>query len=156
PDGHASLRTLDFLGATVVAFLPWSLAAPWAIARAFRRPWRTATDGLWVLFAAWALFVVTFFTLSPFKLAPDAPGAVPALALPVATLWDAPLVPEPDALRARTPLGAILAGLGAAGVGAALGWRGVIDARALPVRWFHVAVRNLGSRAQELPHESLV
>ncbi|PYN01347.1 MAG: hypothetical protein DME08_01985 [Candidatus Rokuibacteriota bacterium] len=55
PDGHASVPTLDFLVATVVAFLPWSLAAPWAIARSFRRPWRTATDRLWVLFAVWAV-----------------------------------------------------------------------------------------------------
>jgi len=149
-------RTLDFLGATVVAFLPWSLAAPWAIARAFRRPWRTATDRLWVLFAVWALLVVTFFTLSPFKLAPDALAAFPALALLVAKLWDDTLVAEPDALRARTLLGPILAVLGAAGIVVALAWRGVIDARVLPIRWFDVTVRNLSSRAQEVPHESLV
>jgi len=156
PDGHASLRTLDFFGATVVALLPWSLAAPWAIARAFRRPRRTATDRLWVLFAVWALFVVTFFTLSPFKLAADALAAFPALALLVAKLWDDTLIAEPDALRARTLLGPIFAVLGAAGIAATLAWRGVIEARALPVRWLDVTVRNLGSRAQELPHESLV
>src|ERR1043166_2780569 len=31
PDGHASVPTLEFLVATVVTFLPWSLAAPWAM-----------------------------------------------------------------------------------------------------------------------------
>jgi len=156
PDGDASVRTLDFLGATVAGFLPWSLAAPWAIARAFRRPWRTATDRLWVLFAVWALLVVSFFTLSPFKLAHDALAAFPALALLVARLWDDTLVAEPQALRARTLLGPILVVLGAAGIAATLAWRGFIDARALPLRWFDMAARNLGARAQELPHEPLV
>src|SRR5207247_2077117 len=84
PDGHASVPTLDFLVATVVAFLPWSLAAPWAIARSFRRPWRTATDRLWVLFAVWALFVLIFFTVSPFKLAHDALPAGPGVAARIA------------------------------------------------------------------------
>src|SRR5438094_49456 len=37
PDGHASVPTLDFLVATVVAFLPLSLAAPWAIDPSRRR-----------------------------------------------------------------------------------------------------------------------
>jgi len=156
PDDHVPLRTLDFLGATVGAFLPWSLAAPWAIARAFRRPWRTATDRLWVLFAVWALLLVSFFIVLPFKLAHDALAAFPALALLVARLWDDTLVGEPHALRARTLMVPILVVLGAAGVLATLVWRGVVDARALPLRWLDVATRNLGARGQELPHESLL
>jgi len=156
PDGHASVPTLDFLVATVVAFLPWSLAAPWAIARSFRRPWRTATDRLWVLFAVWALFVLIFFTVSPFKLAHDALPAFPALALLVARVWDDTLVAEPRALRSRTLLMPIFAVVGAAGIIATLAWRGAIDARAQPLRWLDAATRNLGPRAQELPHESLV
>src|SRR5262249_59774966 len=45
---------------------------------------------------------------------------------------------------------------GAAGIPATLAGRGVIDVRALPLRWLDAATRNFGSRAQELPHESLV
>jgi len=91
PDGHASVPTLDFLVATVVAFLPWSLprrgrsrARSAAVAHRHRSPV--------VLFAVWALFVLMFFTVSPFKLAHDALPAFPALALLVARVWDDTLV----------------------------------------------------------------
>src|SRR2546426_851585 len=142
---------------------PWERSSPSAcscsspaIARSFRRPWRTATDRLWVLFAVWALFVLMFFTVSPFKLAHDALPAFPALALLVARVWDDTLVAEPRALRSRTLLMPIFAVVGAAGIIATLAWRGAIDARAQPLRWLDAATRNLGPRAQELPHESLV
>ena len=155
PDGHASVPTLDFLVATVVAFLPWSLAAPWAIARSFRRPWRTATDRLWVLFAVWAVHADFLHGVAVQARSRRSAG-----------------VPSPRAsrragvgrhaggratrARSRTLLMPIFAVVGAAGIIATLAWRGAIDARAQPLRWLDAATRNLGPRAQELPHESLV
>src|SRR5439155_761021 len=68
PDEDVSLGSLEFLVVTLLAFLPWALALPWALGRAFRRPWEDATARLWLLFALWAVFVVGFFTASPFKL----------------------------------------------------------------------------------------
>ena len=38
PDEDVPLGPLEFLGVTCLAFLPWALAVPWALARAFRRP----------------------------------------------------------------------------------------------------------------------
>src|SRR5262249_45685448 len=92
PDEDVPLSTLEFLAVTIAAFLPWSLAAPWAIARALRRPWPTAADRLWVLVAVWALLVIGFFAMSPFKLPHYGLPAFPALALLVARLWDETLL----------------------------------------------------------------
>ena len=38
PDEDVPLGMLPFLGVTLLAFLPWSLATPWAVARGLRRP----------------------------------------------------------------------------------------------------------------------
>ncbi|TMQ25671.1 MAG: phospholipid carrier-dependent glycosyltransferase [Candidatus Rokuibacteriota bacterium] len=70
PDEDVPLGSLQFLGVTLVAFLPWVLAAPWALARALRPPWPDAEARLWGLLALWSVLLVGFFTLSP------QPGAV--------------------------------------------------------------------------------
>src|SRR5256884_5003989 len=67
PDEDVSLGSLEFFVVTLLAFLPWALALPWALGRAFRRPWEDATARLWLLFALWAGFVVGFFTARPVK-----------------------------------------------------------------------------------------
>src|SRR5262245_55861056 len=55
PDESVPLNALEFLGVNVVAFLPWTLALPWGVARTFRRPWASAEARLWMLFALWAV-----------------------------------------------------------------------------------------------------
>jgi 4-amino-4-deoxy-L-arabinose transferase-like glycosyltransferase len=101
PDEDVPLGALPFLGVTFLAFLPWSLAAPWAVARALRRPWEDAAARLWLLMALWPLVVIGFFTLSPFKLPHYGLPAFPALALLVARLWDECIEAAPGALRPR-------------------------------------------------------
>src|SRR5207247_1274675 len=101
PDEDAPLGTLQFLGVTLLAFLPWSLATPWAVARALRRPWEDVTARLWVLIALWPIVVIGFFALSPFKLPHYGLPALPALALLVARLWDESIDAAPGSLRPR-------------------------------------------------------
>ena len=81
PDEDVPLGALQFLGVTLLAFLPWALAVPWALGRALRRPWPDAQARLWTLLALWAVIVVGFFTVSPFKLPHYGLPAFPALAL---------------------------------------------------------------------------
>ena len=101
PDEDVPLGTLQFLGVTLLAFLPWSLATPWAVARALRRPWEDVTARLWVLIALWPIVVIGFFALSPFKLPHYGLPALPALALLVARLWDESIDAAPGSLRPR-------------------------------------------------------
>ena len=101
PDEDVPLDTLQFLGVTLLAFLPWSLATPWAVARALRRPWEDVTARLWVLIALWPIVVIGFFALSPFKLPHYGLPALPALALLVARLWDESIDAAPGSLRPR-------------------------------------------------------
>jgi 4-amino-4-deoxy-L-arabinose transferase-like glycosyltransferase len=101
PDEDVPLGTLQFLGVTFLAFLPWSVAAPWALARALRRPWEDATARLWVLIALWPVVVIGFFALSPFKLPHYGLPAFPALALLVARVWDESIDAAPGSLRPR-------------------------------------------------------
>jgi 4-amino-4-deoxy-L-arabinose transferase-like glycosyltransferase len=88
PDEDVPLGSLQFVGVTALAFLPWTLALPWGVARALRRPWNDAEARLWALLALWALVVVGFFTVSPFKLPHYGLPAFPALALLAARAWD--------------------------------------------------------------------
>ncbi|HXH83717.1 MAG TPA: glycosyltransferase family 39 protein, partial [Candidatus Tectomicrobia bacterium] len=88
PDEDVPLGSLEFLGVSLAAFLPWTLSLPWAYARALRRPWRDAGERLWLLFALWPVVVVGVFTVSAFKLPHYALPAFPALALLVARVWD--------------------------------------------------------------------
>ncbi len=101
PDEDVPLGALPFLGVSFLAFLPWSLAAPWAVARALRRPWEDAEARLWVLIALWPMVVLGFFTVSPFKLPHYGLPAFPALALLAARLWDESIEAAPGALRPR-------------------------------------------------------
>jgi len=101
PDDDVPLGALPFLGVTLLAFLPWSLAAPWAVARALRRPWEDATTRLWVLIALWPLAIIGFFALSPFKLPHYGLPAFPALALLVARVWDESIEAAPGSMRPR-------------------------------------------------------
>lgn len=107
PDEDASLSSVEFLLVTLLAFLPWAAALPWALARAFRRPWEDATARLWLLFALWGVLVIGFFAASPFKLAHYGLPAFPALALLVARAWDETIEGLPGSAPPRallTPL----------------------------------------------------
>ena len=108
PDEDVPLGTLQFLGVTLLAFLPWSLATPWAVARALRRPWEDVTARLWVLIALWPIVVLGFFALSPFKLPHYGLPALPALALLVARVWDESIDAAPGSLRPRALIVPIL------------------------------------------------
>ena len=108
PDEALSLGSIEFLVVTLLAFVPWALALPWALWRAFRRPWEDATARLWLLFALWAVFVVGFFTASPFKLPHYGLPAFPALALLVARVWDETIDATPGSARPRALLGPVL------------------------------------------------
>jgi 4-amino-4-deoxy-L-arabinose transferase-like glycosyltransferase len=112
PDEDVPLGSLPFLGVTVLAFLPWVLAAPWGVARAFRRPWEDATARLWVLVALWPLAIIAFFAVSPFKLPHYGLPAFPALALLAARAWDDCIEAVPGALAPRAlvvPLAVVFA-----------------------------------------------
>ncbi|HET7342447.1 MAG TPA: glycosyltransferase family 39 protein [Methylomirabilota bacterium] len=124
PDEDVPLGSLQFLGVTLVAFLPWVLAAPWALVRALRGPWPDAEARLWGLLALWAVLVIGFFTLSPFKLPHYGLPAFPALALLVARVWDDSIEALPGAVAPRVlivPIAAVLALVGAVLALAALG-----------------------------------
>src|SRR5438309_418161 len=102
PDEDVPLGSLQFLGVTLAAFLPWVLAAPWAIARALRPPWPNAEARLWGLLALWVVLVLGFFTLSPFKLPHYGVPAFPALALLLAMIAFLPMAAEGMAIFARS------------------------------------------------------
>ena len=146
PDEDVPLGMLPFLGVSILAFLPWALAAPWAIARVLRRPWDDVRARLWVLFAVWPLAVIAFFALSPFKLPHYALPAFPALALLVARVWDESIEAIPGAVRPRAlivPL-AVLFALVALGFGL-----GAVDRLPVPAGALgnvDLVTRNLAAR----------
>src|SRR5207245_1567242 len=125
PDEDVPLGTLQFLGVTLLAFLPWSLSAPWAIARALRRPWEDATARLWVLIALWPLVVIGFFALAPFKLPHYGLPAFPALALLVARMWDETIDATPGSARPPALLGPLLVLFALATLAFVAAWSGV-------------------------------
>jgi 4-amino-4-deoxy-L-arabinose transferase-like glycosyltransferase len=148
PDEDVPLGALPFLGVTFLAFLPWALAAPHAVARALRRPWEDAGARLWVLIALWPLVVVGVFTLSPFKLPHYGLPAFPALALLVARVWDESIEAAPGALAPRAlivPLVVVFA-LAALAMGLA-----ALDRLPLPAGAMgnvDLVTRNLAARGQ--------
>jgi 4-amino-4-deoxy-L-arabinose transferase-like glycosyltransferase len=97
PDEDVPLGALQFLGVTLLAFLPWALAVPWALRRALRPPWADAQARLWTLLALSAVIVVGFFTVAPFKLPHYGLPAFPALALLAARAWDDCIEAQPGA-----------------------------------------------------------
>jgi 4-amino-4-deoxy-L-arabinose transferase-like glycosyltransferase len=148
PDEDVPLGTLQFLGVTLLAFLPWSLSAPWAIARALRRPWEDATARLWVLIALWPVVVIVFFALSPFKLPHYGLPAFPALALLVARVWDDSIEAAPDSLRPRALIVPILVIFALSAIAAVLA---AIDRLPLPagvLANLDLATRNLAARGR--------
>jgi dolichyl-phosphate-mannose-protein mannosyltransferase len=151
PDEDVPLGSLQFLGVTLVSFLPWVLAAPWAIVRALRGPWPDAQARLWGLLALWAVLVIGFFTLSPFKLPHYGLPALPALALLVARAWDDSIEALPGAAAPRVlivPIAVVFALVGAALALAALG-RLPVPGGALES--VEMAARNAAARGQAAP-----
>jgi 4-amino-4-deoxy-L-arabinose transferase-like glycosyltransferase len=155
PDEDVPLGALEFLLVSVAAFLPWSLAAPWAVTRALRRPWTTAIDRLWALLAIWVILVVGFFTLSPFKLPHYALPAFPAMALLVARLLDAALSGEDGAPRVRAILIPVVALLAVAAVASALAWTGALRPLGVALGSVDLTTRNFAARGQAAPGDGL-
>jgi 4-amino-4-deoxy-L-arabinose transferase-like glycosyltransferase len=148
PDEDVPLGTLPFLGVTFLAFLPWSLAAPWAVARVLRRPWEDATTRLWVLMALWVVAVVGFFAVSPFKLPHYGLPAFPALALLVARVWDESIEAAPGALRPRALIAPILVAFALATLALGLAAADRLPLPAGAMGNLDVATRNLAARGQ--------
>ncbi len=151
PDEDVPLTALEFLLVNFVAFFPWSLAVPMALARIFRRPWERAEERGWLLLGLWGLFVLAFFTLSPFKLPHYGLPAFPALALLVAKLWDDALEAERRAPPPRSLLIPPLVALGALAVITALAWRGTVWLPTGSLLLADVASRNLQAQGQGAP-----
>ena len=155
PDEDVPLSALEFLAVNVLAFLPWTLALPWGVARAFKRPWADAEARLWMLFALWALLLLGFFTLSPFKLPHYGLPAFPALALLAARAWDDSIEAIPGAAAPRVlmvPICILFAVLAVAFALAAAGRLPLHDAALVKV---DVAARNLAARGEAIPQGPL-
>ena len=147
PDEDASLGSIEFLVITLLAFLPWALALPWALWRAFRRPWEDATARLWLLFALWAVFVVGLFTASPFKLPHHGLPAFPALALLVARVWDETIDATPGSARPRALLGPVLVLFALATLTFMAVWSGVARIPSDVLAALDVTTRGLAARS---------
>lgn len=154
PDEDVPLGALEFIAVTAAGFFPWALALPWAAGRALGRVAATASDRMWLLLAVWAVAVLGFFTLSPFKLPHYGLPAFPAMALLVARLCDEGFERAPDAPSPRALLLAPLLLLGALAALSLLVWRGTL---ALPagVLAADVSARNMAARGQEAPLQFL-
>ena len=148
PDEDVPLGTLPFLGVTFLAFLPWTLAAPAAVARAFRRPWEDVGARLWVLFALWPLVVIGFFALSPFKLPHYALPAFPALALLVARVWDESIDATPGSVRPRALIVPLVIVFALAALAMTLAARDRLPLPPAALGNVDVATRNLAARGQ--------
>jgi 4-amino-4-deoxy-L-arabinose transferase-like glycosyltransferase len=148
PDEDVPLGALPFLGVTLLAFLPWSLAVPWGLARALRRPWADANARLWVLLSLWALAVVGFFTASPFKLPHYGLPAFPALALLAALAWDETIEALPGAASPRALMAPILILFAALTLAFTLAALDRLPIPAGAMQNVDVAARNLAARGQ--------
>ena len=148
PDEDVPLGGLQFLGVTAAAFLPWTLCMPWALRRALRPPWADADARLWGLLGLWAVVVVGFFTVSPFKLPHYGLPAFPALALLAARVWDDCIEALPGAASPRAlmaPILVLFATLAACFTLAA------VDRLPIPIEAMQnvdVTTRNLAARGQ--------
>jgi 4-amino-4-deoxy-L-arabinose transferase-like glycosyltransferase len=148
PDEDVPLGGLQFLGVTVLAFLPWALATPWALRRTLRPPWPDANARLWGLLGLWAVVVVGFFTVSPFKLPHYGLPAFPALALLAARAWDDCIEALPGAATPRALMVPVLALFAALTLAFSLA---ALDRLPLPAGALEnvdVAARNLAARGQ--------
>ncbi len=155
PDEDVPLGNLEFFAVTLAAFLPWSLAAPWAVARALRRPWESPADRLLALFALWAFLVVAVFTFSPFKLPHYGLPALPALALLVARLWDETIARGSGAVSARVLLVPMAIVFALAAAAAAAAWADALPIPREVVTAVDETTRNLAARGQAAPARPL-
>lgn len=114
PDEDVPLSALEFLTAAGFGAFPWILAAAVAVGALVRaRAWRDPAELPWMALALWAVGVLAFFTVSPFKLPHYGLPAYPALALLAARAWrDA--APRPRGLIAAHLVLFALAGAGCA------------------------------------------
>ena len=151
PEENVPLGSLEFLVVTVLALLPWSLALPWAFARAFQRRWESAADRLWLVLGLWSAAVLALFVLVPNRLPHSALPAFPALALLVARVWDERVEGAPGAPSARALLVPVLAlfTLVAGVFVAAAG--GFLPLPADALSSLDIATRNLTARGQRAP-----
>ena len=132
PDEDVPLSALEFLTAAGFGAFPWIVAAAvtvGALARA--RAWRDPAELPWVALALWAVGVLAFFTLSPFKLPHYGLPAYPALALLAARAWR-DVAPRPRGLIAAHLVLFTLAGAGCA-------WATVGDGRVFTEAVFGVS-----------------
>ena len=151
PDEDIPLTAVEFLGVTAIGFFPWSLALPWALIQAFRRPWQSLEARIWLLLGLWSVMVLGFFTVSPFKLPHYGLPAFPAMALLVAKVWDDALDGKPNALSPRAllvPPLVVLAGLAAFSYAA---WRGEVTLPSGTLSLADLSSRNLEARGQSAP-----
>jgi len=155
PDEDVPLGAFEFLLVTTAAFLPWALAAPWAVTRVLRRPWPDATARLWTVFALWSVVVIGFFTVSPFKLPHYGLPAFPALALLVARVWDDSIEGVSGSVRPRTLLVPVTIVFALAAVAAAVAWSGVLPVPAETITSLDVTTRNAATRGGEVSGAAL-
>lgn len=155
PDEDVPLTALEFLGVTAAGFFPWVLALPWALERAFRRPWETPEARMWLLLGLWGAGALAVFTLSPFKLPHYGLPAFPALALLVARAWSDAV----DAARGAPARAALLVpplvAAGLIGLLTLAVWRGLVPLPAAGLGVADVSARNMAARGQETPDLSL-
>jgi 4-amino-4-deoxy-L-arabinose transferase-like glycosyltransferase len=148
PDEDVPLGSVQFLGVTILAFLPWALAVPWALRRTLRPPWPDANARLWALLGLWVLLVIGFFTMSPFKLPHYGLPAFPALAILAARAWDDCIEALPGAATPRALMVPVLIVFAAVTLAFGLA---AVDRLPLPagaLQNVDVAARNLAARGQ--------
>ncbi len=155
PDEDVPLGSLEFLVVTLAAFLPWALALPWALGRAFRRPWGDATARLWLLFGLWAVVLIGFFTLSAFKLPHYGLPAFPALALLVARVWDETIDGVPHAASPRALLAPLLVLFALVTAAFAAVWSGLVGIPPDVLASVDMATRNLAAKGRSAPQSPL-
>jgi 4-amino-4-deoxy-L-arabinose transferase-like glycosyltransferase len=148
PDEDVPLGSLQFLAVTGLAFLPWTLALPWALRRALRPPWPDADTRLWALLGLWSVAVVGFFTVSPFKLPHYGLPAFPMLALLAARAWDDCIEALPGAAAPRALMVPVAAAFGVFALALALAAAGHLPVPAGALENVDVATRNLAARGQ--------
>ncbi|HEY3064680.1 MAG TPA: glycosyltransferase family 39 protein [Methylomirabilota bacterium] len=146
-----SLNPLEFLLVTTGAFLPWALAVPAAVVRAFRGARDGVTGRLWLLHALWAVLLIGLFTVAPFKLPHHGLPAFPALALLTARVWDETIEAAPGSLRPRLLLVPALVLFAVVAVTFGVLWAGVLPLPGEAFVSLDVATRNLVAQGQPVP-----
>ena len=159
PDEDVSLSAPEFLGATALAFFPWSLMLPSAFARVLRWPWRTVSDRLWLLVGLWAGGFLLVVAASPFKLPHYGLPALPALALLIGRVWDDVLARREGAPALRRILALPLIALTTVTLVSVAAYQGKVLIPSGTLSVVDLYSRNLGARgvgAAFIPYEQLV